>query len=295
MNPAHPPGWLLALLAAFAVWVEAVPAQNAEMALVLCAGGNELSLRDSATGAKLWRWSGEDAAGLEPAQRRWFDHLDECKVIDGGKQLLVCASNGGCALLEYPSGRVAWLASATNAHSLEMLPRERIVVASSLSGDKLVLFDLKMPTQPLWKTPLHSAHGVVWDAKRGVLWALGFDELRCYVLAEWETEHPSLALKSTHTLPAADGHDLRAVPDSADLIITTESGVFFFECESGKFRPHPTLGDTPRLKSVDIHPVSKRAVFGAWAGKVEFLDPNGAITFKDAKPYKIRWFSGARP
>ena len=264
-------------------------------ALLLCAGSNELSVRDAATGAKLWRWSGADAEGLAAEERRRFDHLDECKPLDGGKRILISASNSGCALLEYPSGRIVWKAAATNAHSLELLPRDRIVVASSLSGDKLVLFDLKGGAQPVWKTPLHSAHGVVWDAQRGVLWALGFDELRRYTLADWDTAHPSLALKSTHPLPAEDGHDLRAIPDSADLLVTTETGVFVFDRERGEFRKHPTLGEMAKLKSVDIHPATKRTVFGAWSAKLEFLDPAGALTLRDAHPYKTRWFPGVRP
>ncbi len=263
--------------------------------LLLCAGSNELSVRDAATGAKLWRWSGADAEGLADDERRRFDHLDECKPLDGGKRILISSSNSGCALLEYPSGRIAWKATTTNAHSLELLPRDRVVVASSLSGDRLVLFDLKGGAQPVWKTPLHSAHGVVWDAPRAVLWALGFDELRRYALADWDTDHPSLALKATHPLPAEDGHDLRAVPSSNDLIVTTETGVFLFDRERGEFRRHPVLGQKAKLKSSDIHPTTKRTVFGAWSAKLEFLDPVGALTLKDANPYKTRWFPGPHP
>ena len=283
-----------ALCGVFAILLMCAQAQPPD-ALVLCAGSNELSVRDAATGAKLWRWSGADARGLEPDERRRFDHLDECKPLDGGKRILISASNSGCALLEYPSGRIVWKASATNAHSLEMLPRDRIIVASSLSGDRLVLFDLKGGAQPVWKTPLHSAHGVVWDAPRGALWALGFDELRRYTLADWDTDHPSLVLKATHPLPAEDGHDLRAVPSSSDLIVTTETGVFLFDRERGEFRRHPALGEKAKLKSVDIHPTTKRTVYGAWSAKVEFLDPAGALTLKDAHPYKTRWFPGLRP
>lgn len=264
-------------------------------ALLLCAGGNELSVRDAVTGAKLWRWSGDDAEGLDPAQRRTFNHLDECKPLDGGKRILISASNSGCALIEYPSGRIVWTAAATNAHSLELLPRERVIVASSLSGDRLLLFDLEGGAQPVWKTPLHSAHGVVWDAQRGTLWALGFDELRSYTPAGWDTGHPSLTLKSTHPLPAQDGHDLRAVPNSNDLLVTTETGVFLFDRERGEFRKHPALGEMAKLKSVDIHPSTQRTVFGAWSARLEFLDPAGTLTLKDAHPYKTRWFPGPRP
>ena len=264
-------------------------------ALLLCAGGSELSVRDATTGAKLWRWSGDDAEGLDPAERKAFNHLDECKPVDGGKRILVSASNSGCALIEYPTGRIAWKATATNAHSLEILPRDRVIVASSLSGDRLLLFDIHGPAQPIWKAPLHSAHGVVWDAPRGALWALGFGELRHYTLTDWDTDHPSLTLKSAHPLPTDDGHDLRAVPDSHDLLVTTENGVLLFDRERAAFRRHAALGEKAKLKSADVHPGTKRTVFGAWTAKLEFLDPADTLTLRDAHPYKTRWFPGPRP
>ena len=296
MNCALPPRWLQIALAIFTFLPGHLRAGAAPPdTRLLCAGGNELSVRDTVTGAKLWRWSGHDAEGLQPAQRRWFDYLDECKPVDGGKRILVCASNSGCALIEYPSGRIAWMAPVTNAHSLEMLPHERVIVASSLSGDHLLLFDIHSSAQPLWKTPLHSAHGVIWDAQRGMLWALGFEELRRYTLADWDTDHPSLVLKSSHPLPAQDGHDLRAVPGSDDLLVTAESGVFLFDRNRGEFRKHPMLGEKVQIKSVDIHPATKRTVFGAWSSRLEFHDPSGELTLKDTQPYKARWFTGSQP
>jgi hypothetical protein len=85
----------------------------------------------------------------------------------------------------------------------------------------LVLFDLNSatPDKPVFKTPLHSAHGVVWDEKRHCLWSLNFDELRAYDLEQWDTDHPALKLRQAYPLPDKDGHDLLPVPASNDLLV----------------------------------------------------------------------------
>ncbi len=167
--------------------------------------------REQGTIRKLWSWTASTEHGLKEEQLKHFRNLDECKPLDGGKLLLVCASNSGCALLERATGKVRWSAAVTNAHSVERLPGGRIIAASSLSGDRLVLFDpaSATPAKPLWTTPLKSAHGLVWDEPRGVLWALGFDELRRYTLVDWKTATPALELQKTIPLPDEDGHDLR--------------------------------------------------------------------------------------
>lgn len=270
-----------------------IAADARAQALLVC-GSNEMFLIDAASAekadlAKLWSWSGDDAEGLSAEERRGFNHLDECKPVAGGRKVLVSASNGGCALVERPSGRVLWRAHVTNAHSLELLPGDRVVVASSLGGDHLVLFDLARSGVPLWRTRLHSAHGVVWDESRRCLWALGFDELRRYELHDWETDKPSLTLKASYPLPSADGHDLRVVPDSRDLIVTSETSVHLFDRDKASFRPHPLLAESANLKSVDIHPTTKRIVVSDWGAVLHFRSPDGQIQLKTSRPYKARW------
>jgi hypothetical protein len=102
-------------------------------------------------------------------------------------------------VVERPSGKVVWFAQVPNAHSLELLPRGRIVVASSVhdKGNRLVLFDLAHSDKLIWDTPLVSAHGVVWDEGRQLLWALGLKELQTEVLqnAFWPYENWAKSVK----------------------------------------------------------------------------------------------------
>lgn len=261
---------------------------------IILAGGDEVFIVDAAEAAagkanKLWRWNAQEASDVPEEAKREFHHMDECKAVEQGAKLLVCASNGGCALIERATKRVLWRAQSRNAHSLDLLPGDRVVVASSLSGDHLEVFDLKGGAAPVFKTPLRSAHGVLWDEARQCLWSLGFDELRCYTLTDWDTASPSLQLKSTHKLPDADGHDLRPAPASAELLLTTEHGVHLFDRDKATFRPHPTLKDHAKVKSVDIHPLTHRVVLSTWGAMLRLFAPEGKITFQDNRPYKARW------
>jgi hypothetical protein len=179
--------------------------------LLLC-GMDEVFLLETATAEKgaiekLWSWRAKDHDELPQAVRGLFGTTDDCKPVEGGRKILISSSGGACALVDRQSGRVLWYARVPNAHSLELLPRDRVVVASSVNakGNRLILFNLVKSDQPVWETPLPSAHGVVWDEKRQRLWALGLAELRCYELKDWESDKPSLALQASHALPDAAG------------------------------------------------------------------------------------------
>jgi len=283
---------VLATLLVTTVWAEP---------LVLC-GWDEvfvLELSDAEKGKieKVWNWRATDRQELPEALRGRFRTTDDCKPVDGGEKILISSSGGGCALVEHPSGRVLWYASVPNAHSLERLPRDRVIVASSVSphGNRLILYDQARSDQPLWETPLVSGHGVVWDETRQVLWALGLKELRCYELKDWSSENPSLALKDSHALPDGDGHDLQAIPQSNDLVVTTGPRVYLFDRQTRQFRLHPELGDKANVKCVSVHPVSGRTVFiqasdkAWWSDTIGLLSPAAQVSLPGERLYKARW------
>jgi hypothetical protein len=201
---------------------------------------------------KLWSWRAKDQKGLPVDLQKAFGTTDECKPIRDGKQILITSSGGGCALVDYPGGEVRWHARVPNAHSIELLPKDRVVVASSTNanGNRLVIFDLSRSMEPVWHTPLVSAHGVVWDEGRNSLWALGLKELQQYRLKDWETKAPQLELVATHELPDEDGHDLQAVPGTSDLLVTTGKSVFVFDRDRPRFIWDPVIGDDPHVKAV---------------------------------------------
>jgi hypothetical protein len=194
---------------------------------------------------------------------------------------------------------VIWYARVPNAHSLELLPRGRIVVASSVhaNGNRLVLFDLVRSEKPIWDTPLVSAHGVVWDEGRQLLWALGLNELRSYELRDWDSDKPSLAMTGNYPLPDAGGHDLQPVSRTNDLVVTTGPRVYCFDRDKHGFRLHPDLGQKAHVKSVSVHPVTGRTAFiqagdkAWWTDSLGLLFPAGTIQLPGERLYKARWLS----
>ncbi|MCC9604750.1 DUF6528 family protein [Blastopirellula sp. JC732] len=296
---------LLAFIFALIVPLAAV-AQEADKAgrsssqnLLLCAGQDEMFVIDAdaaeqGAGEKLWSWKAANLPDATPELIKQFNNLDECRAIRGGTQILLTASNGGCALIDRSTSKMLWKGYATNAHSIELLPNNRVVVASSVNGNRLILFDLAKSDAPQFQTPLHSAHGVIWDESRKLLWAIGFDQLQTYELVDWESDKPSLRLVDQYELPTEGGHDLRAVPNSADLILSTHEHVYLFDRNEKKFRLHPEAADLEHVKAADVNPETGRLLIGFWKSEMRFFSPAGAITFPANKPYKIRWLAEAK-
>ena len=268
--------------------------------LMVCGADEVIRIDPAASPAKrLWSWSAADCDELPADLKNAFATTDECKPVDGGKHLLVSSSGGGCALLDLPSGKTLWWARVTNAHSIEALPGGRIAVASSVgtTGNKVVLFDRHVPEEPITELPLKSAHGLVWDDGRKLLWALGYD-----ILIACRIDGDSLEKMQSHELPDADGHDLRAVPGSQELMLSTHKGVWLFDREKHTFRPQPRMHDWETVKCIDIHPANGRiAVVRAeggnwWTDTVRFLGPEGGTPVDGEKVlYKARWITDGKP
>ncbi len=291
------------LVPVIALLIFVAPPAKAEP-IILCGWDTVFVVDTSTTNTKvepIWTWTAKQCQQLPEAMRGTFATTDDCKPVDGGSRILISSSSGGCAVVERPSGNVIWYAQVPNAHSLEILPRARIVVASSVhdNGNRLILFDLAHSDKPVWDTPLVSAHGVVWDEGRQLLWTLGLKELQSYELRDWEGDKPALAIKGSYPLPDGDGHDLQSVPGSNDLVVTTGPRVYFFDRDKHEFRLHPDLGPKANVKSVTVHPVTGQTAFiqasenAWWSDSVGLLSPAGTIQLPEERLYKARWLATA--
>lgn len=289
MRAAH--GGLLSLL----LLVISVPALAQE--LVVCGWDEVFVLDVSGAPTKVWSWKAADRPELPEAYRTKFRTTDECKPVSGNR-FLITASSDGAALVDRETGVARWWGACGNAHSAELLPGERIVLACSVregTGNKLALFDAGVPEKQLFATELHSGHGAVWDAERQVLWALGMDELRAYTLVAWDTPSPSLALKATYALPDRSGHELMAVPDSSRLVLSTHASVWLFDRDTGAFTKDGDLKDVHDVKSVAIHRGTGRKAYVRadapewWSSRIRLLHPDRTITLEGERLYKIRW------
>lgn len=278
------------------------PAAKDTANLLVCGGPQVLRLTvqfagDTAKIVSRKDWDADKSRGMPAAMVQAFKTTDDCKAIDNGARILITSSAGGLAIVERESGVTLFHAAVPNAHSAEVLPRNRVIAAASVNpkGDRLMLFDRDKSNVELFSTPLHSAHGVVWVEAEKTLYALGHDELQAYDLVDWDSAKPSLKLRKNWKLPSESGHDLSPVPGEAAFIVTTNTNVYVFDRKSGTFTPHPALGALPVIKSVSIHPVTKRVVYTQadrpewWTRTLRFLDPTTTIEFPDDRLYKVRW------
>ena len=288
-----------ALLIGLLITIVALAAGAEE--LILC-GGDEVFVLNlpppiERPPTKKWSWRARDCAELPAYLREAFKTTDDCKPIDGGRTILITSSGGAVALVERKTGIALFYAAAINAHSADILPGGRVAVASSVgkNGNRLILFDLKWPEKPLYSDPLVSAHGVVWDGDRDILWALGGDELRAYRLVDWETDRPSLTQDAAFPLPGRGGHELSPVPGTPMLMITAGRRVYEFHRETRTFRVYPDLDGRESIKSISIHPLTGQVAYtmsgseGWWTDRVRFLHPENDLVLPGERLYKARW------
>lgn len=277
-------------------------AAPASRELIVC-GWDEVFILDMTKkpAQKIWSWRAADHPELPVEYRDKFKTTDDCKPVNGGKQILISSSSDGVALVERATGKVLFYGAAGGAHSIEMLPGGRIAVAASTSpralNNRLVIFDVKQSGRALFDTELTSGHGVVWDNKRQALWALGLKVLRTYKLQNWDSPDPSLTKTAEYELPDNSGHDLMAVPGTSLLSITTHHSAWMFDRDKHTFTPHPQLAGKENVKSITVHPQTKEIVWTQadkgfwWTAALRFLNPESTHEIKGERLYKARWLA----
>lgn len=269
-------------------------------------GATNVVIASAAPGSPLefsWRWSPyEDPNVAKDAAA--FAWVDECKMVDGGRTVLVCASNGGAAAVDVATRRARWylkLAPDTaGPHSLELLPDGRVAVACSVGIDKLVIVDVaKHPFDPSGQTAkevmdLPGGHGVVWDSKRDSLFVLGYTNL--FELAyRKETMSVDVKRKWDFSKAAADarGHDLVA-DGRGGYYMTNRTGVWSFNPDEGVFKPvmmraHVKSYSPDGTKGVLVQVPTEKW----WSDRLIVIEPDGGERivgpYRGAKFYKARW------
>ena len=268
---------------------------------LICCGWDEAFILDlnQDPPKKIWSWRAKDCAELPEYMKDKFKYTDECKPVDGGKKILITGSvTGGAVLVERATNRLLFYAALPNAHSADLLPRNRVVVAASdiEGGNRLVLYDVAASDKPLWYCDLFFGHGVVWDEKRKLVWALGSEWVKGYRLKDWETDKPSLSEALSIKLPSGGGHDLYPLCGlPGKMIVTTHEHVWIFDCDEKTFTPHPVLDALCEIKGVSRDPVTGRLAYvqaekpDFWSRRIHLLDPKGELYFPDEHFYKVRW------
>lgn len=238
-------------------------------------------------------------ADLVP-ERSWV-HPDEAKVRRwrGRTYLLTTASYGFAAVVAHPSGDRYWgaaLAPGTirvNPHSAELLPDGSVVVAGS-TGDLVRRYE-PPPGRRYADFRLDDAHGLQWDQRLGLLWALGRDRL--VALRPYGT---GLRPLYDVPLPSRGGHDLGQVARNPDrLWVTTNTAVYQYVKSRRVFVRDPRVS-RPLVKAVGDDPLTGRVLSTApepglaepwWTTTVALHHPTGAYRLPGGGIYKARWWS----
>jgi hypothetical protein len=239
----------------------------------------------------VWHWDAHLANDL-PAeyQTKKFNSIDDCKPTPDRKQIMISSSSGAVAIVTLKDKKVTFLADVPNAHSIELLPGNKIVAAASTAqnGNRLMLFEMSQPAELLDSDSLYSAHGVVWDEQRKSLYALGYDVLR-----EYKLQYGSkLILNNEWKIPGESGHDLQLTPEEERLFITEHTGAWEFDISTGKFSKIDNFPDAENIKSLNQNK-ARQFVYTVpeeswWTYHVTFFNPAGKLCFPDMRVYKAR-------
>lgn len=265
---------------------------------IVC-GDDQVIIFDNETSDKenvniLWNWQAPDATDLPSHYQKYLISIDECKPVNNNKEILITSSSGAVVLIDRETKKSLFYAHVPNAHSAELLPGNRVIVALSLSpdGNSPQLYDLSKSEKIIFKDSLYFAHGVIWMKKTKSLFALGYDVLRRYSLKDWKSEKPVLHLEKTWTLPDIEGHDLNRI-SSKKLIITTINGVWIFDISEEKFYPFHLLDGVKNVKSVNYSESDKKLIYTKgeiswWTHNIYFKNPDKTVKFPEIRLYKAR-------
>lgn len=248
------------------------------------------------------RWSPHTAPEIPDAHRIWFVNPSECKPLSDKRHALVTASNGGVALVDMLAQHAVFHAFiGGNPHSAEQLPDGSIATASS-TGNMINVFGAchhaqqNNPPPRMFSTYLKNAHGIVWDDKRQILWAIGLESLIGYTY-NFNPQAPVLQHHIEIDLPAfaRHGHDLIAVPNT-DFLISTGVCVSVFDRERQVF---VLVADIHKLKSISLAGtdenraiITQKATTQWWSDQISFLNKGLMPAGKrpGARFYKGRWW-----
>ncbi|MGV3763378.1 DUF6528 family protein [Parapedobacter sp.] len=267
--------------------------------LVVCGDDKVLVYEGQAArrgSAKLkWSWQATEAKGQLPEEYfGMLRSLDDCKPVRGNSQLLITSSSGATLLLDIASKRVVFYAKTPMAHSADLLPGGRIVVANSThaAGNSLELYDERTPEKVLYKDTLYSGHGAVWVSERQELFALGFDSLLVYRPRHWDTDHPSLEKVRGYPLPDEGGHELSPTA-SGQLLVSTHHHVWLVDMQTGEFTPFEPLKGHRNIKSANYEAPTGTLVYTIaeeswWTHHVYGMNPNFQMDVPDIRAYKVR-------
>ena len=245
----------------------------------------------------LWKWNPEGDPNIPADRLKRFNHIDETKVVNGGKQILVTSSTGGMALVDVATKQSVFTGyPGGSTHSADLLPDGTIITASS-TGNFLMVFtrkDGEKTAHKTFKLTFVDAHGVVWDKLLGLVWAVGKEAVIC-CRYNFDYENPQLTIVESFPLKPNPywGHDLILLEKERKLLMTGRN-MLEFDTMTGQYK---LFLKRKSVKSISIHPETGEQLVqipkeNYWNDTVTLLNGDRKWTLPgNAKIYKARWFA----
>ena len=254
--------------------------------------------------AVLWEWTptkelgyiGFDRKGNLNANKRKIDGIADAKLryndFYGGYVVATVCGQGYLCLIDYETKECLYCyddSTEINPHAVELLPDGNMVVASSVGNSVTIYVATQGDDKGYYaRYTLTEAHGLLWDPRLELLWALGGEELVAYRVGG-TLERPELIKKQSYHLPpevGVEGHDLYPVyGESGMLWITADTEVYQFDIAKGTFCTDFVLYDSLRgqhNKSIGNQPFSNTFVRaypkekGGWrTDTIQLFRPDG--------------------
>ena len=155
--------------------------------------------------------------------------------------MLFTSSSGYCGVASYPAEECLFEAElgGTSPHSIEYLPSGMIAIASSGGSDtdkgfiRVYSAESKKDGKYAEKL-LTSAHAVLWDETREILWAMGSTQIVAYEIGN-DSSVPSMTkIASYGCSDMKGGHDFSAICGDDDRVWVGGSFVGIFDKSTGK-------------------------------------------------------------
>ncbi len=204
-----------------------------------------LAVYDLSSGEPVLKYEFKPQTSKGFSLKGYGNRIDEARLRYSEKWgtyiMLFTSSSGYVGVAGYPSEECLWQAElgGTSPHSIEYLPNGMIAVASSGGGAiekgfiRLYSAEKKNDLKYAEKQ-LTSAHAVLWDETREVLWAMGNTAIVAYEVGS-DPSSPSLTkIASYGCNDMKGGHDLSAIVGNDDQVWVGGSIVRIFDKTTGK-------------------------------------------------------------
>ncbi len=266
----------------------------------------------------IWRWKGAEDPTLPKDMLSSFSgNPTECKVLGGGKYIAMAAS--GWAIIDVATtNAIAYGKGKGSPHSIDLLPNDVVVVASTdtwkwtdqgvyfydISGNRKTSPDSQNCTYFYMDNP----HGFYWDEVEKRLYISDTQGLHCCI---YGYDGTTFTFEVERTWNIAElgltyGHDLRVVPGTRILSMSTYEQVIFFDMDAKEWKKDMALWRKD-AKAFDPHrdgvhflvTVPKAGFDPSWVtDTIETYSTTEGfktyLTLPGSKIYKARWFKTAQ-